>query len=207
MRFVSIALGAILIALLALPFVPAASVYIAPYQQHLPIASLGVAVAALLTALLDRREASVTVHAKAEAPQPIAAPPAKAQDEAQVVGFLGMLQEKGRLIDFLMDDITPYNDAQVGAAARVVHEGCRAVLREHIVVRPLREENEGATVTVPAGYRADEYRFVGKVRGEPPFSGTLVHRGWKTENVKLPRVLSADGTRLPAIAPAQIELK
>ena len=38
---------------------------------------------------------------------------------------------EGRLIDFLMDDLTAYGDAQVGAAARVVHEGCKAVLQEH----------------------------------------------------------------------------
>jgi hypothetical protein len=31
-------------------------------------------------------------------------------------------------VDFLMEDVTTYDDAQVGAAARVVHEGCQSAL-------------------------------------------------------------------------------
>ena len=53
------------------------------------------------------------------------------QAEAEIVSFLATLQEQGRLIDFLMDDITTYDDGQVGAAARVVHQGCKAALQEH----------------------------------------------------------------------------
>jgi hypothetical protein len=118
-----------------------------------------------------------------------------------------MLQEKGRLVDFLMDDINRYNDAQVGAAARVVHAGCKSVLQEHFSIHPLRTEDEGSTVQVPAGYAADEYRLVGKIAGQAPFSGVLVHRGWKTDMVKLPQLLPSAPGRLPAIAPAEVELK
>ena len=88
-----------------------------------------------------------------------------------------MLQDKGRLVDFLMDDINAYNDAQVGAAARVVHIGCAGVLQEHFKINPVPTEEEGSTVQVPAGYSADEYRLVGKIAGPAPFSGVLVHRG------------------------------
>ena len=129
------------------------------------------------------------------------------QAEAEIVSFLAMLQERGRLVDFRMDDITAYGDAQVGAAARVVHNGCKAALREHFKIGPIREESEGSSVTVTAGFAADEYRFVGKISGEPPFSGTLVHCGWKTQSVKLPRVIAVGGNRLPTIAPAEVELK
>ena len=66
-------------------------------------------------------------------------PPASNAD-AEIVHFLAMLQEKGRLVDFLMDDINAYNDAQVGAAARVVHAGCKGVLQEHFNIHPLRTE-------------------------------------------------------------------
>jgi hypothetical protein len=106
-----------------------------------------------------------------------------------------------------MDDITPYPDAQVGAAARVVHEGCRAALTEHLSIRPVRDEKEGSTVEVPAGHAADEYRLVGRIAGEAPFTGVLVHRGWKVEEVRLPRLLRRDDDRLPTIAPAEVELK
>ncbi|MBF0421434.1 MAG: DUF2760 domain-containing protein [Magnetococcales bacterium] len=127
--------------------------------------------------------------------------------EAHIVSFLGVLQEKGRLIDFLMEEIAPFEDAQVGAAARVIHEGCRSALLEHFEIVPVRDEPEGSNVVVPAGFAPDSHQLVGKIIGQPPFTGTLVHKGWKTNRVKLPRTLNHQGGRLPAIAPAQVELK
>jgi hypothetical protein len=118
-----------------------------------------------------------------------------------------MLQEKGRLVDFLMDDINTYSDVQVGVAARVVHAGCKGVLQEHFRIGPVRKEAEGSTVQVPAGYSVDEYRLVGKIAGAAPFSGVLVHRGWKTDMVKLPQLLRDAADRLPAIAPAEVDVK
>jgi hypothetical protein len=104
-----------------------------------------------------------------------------------------------------MEDITSYDDTQVGAAARVIHQGCRQVLQEHFNITAICESEEGSQVTVPAGYAKEQYRFVGKLSGDPPFTGTLVHKGWKTEFVKLPRIVEAQ--RLPAIAPAEVELQ
>jgi len=135
-----------------------------------------------------------------------AASPTAKRADAEVVNFLAILQEKGRLVDFLMDDITGYSDAQVGAAGRVLHEGCRAVLLEHFGIRPMREEGEGSKVTVPPGYAPDDYRLVGRISGEAPFTGTLVHHGWKTEWVKLPRLIRKSDDRPPAVAPAEVEL-
>jgi hypothetical protein len=140
------------------------------------------------------------------APVPIQPPTLAAnQAEAEVVAFFGLLQEKGRLVDFLMEDVTPYEDAEVGAAARVIHQGCRQVLQEYFSISPISEAQEGAQVTVPAGYSPDRYRLVGKLTGEPPFTGTLLHKGWKTEFVKLPRIVTKE--HLPSIAPAEVELK
>jgi hypothetical protein len=80
-------------------------------------------------------------------------------------------------------------------------------LHEHFKVTPISEAEEGSRITVPAGYAADEYRLTGQISGEPPFTGTLLHKGWKTESVKLPRILKTSEKRLPSIAPAQVELK
>jgi len=202
MRAVSIIAAIAVPLLIALKFVPAAE----PYQLHLTIAALAVAFALLLAILAGGAKAEPK-PAKAEAARPAPPMPVAAnQAEAEVVAFLATLQEKGRLVDFLMDDITAYDNAQVGAAARVVHQGCRTALREHFKIHPIRDESEGARVTVAAGYPADEYRLVGKIGGEAPFTGTLVHRGWKTESVKLPRIVRT-GDRLPTIAPAEVELK
>lgn len=125
--------------------------------------------------------------------------------EAEVIAFLGRLQEKGRLVDFLMDDISGYRDEEVGQAARVVYEGCRAALKEHFTVEPLHASEEGSRVTVPKGYRTADYQLSGRLTGEAPFQGTLVHRGWKVTSARLPLVM-AEGEGLPNLAPAQVEV-
>jgi hypothetical protein len=137
-------------------------------------------------------------------PPPTPEAPPENTAQAEIVAFFALLQEKGRLVDFLMEDLASYEDADIGAAARVVHEGCKQVLQEHFKIHPIAVAQEGSQITVPAGFAADEYRLVGKLSGDPPFTGKLVHKGWKTDMVKLPRLV--DARRLPAIAPAEVEL-
>lgn len=176
-----------------------------PFRPYLTDATLALSGLVLIGLLLPARQKPPPSKPQTE---PVRAPPAPAaRADAEIVSFLAMLQEKGRLVDFLMDDINPYNDAQVGAAARVVHAGCKSVLQEHFSIHPLRTEDEGSTVQIPAGYAADEYRLVGKIAGQAPFSGVLVHRGWKTDMVKLPQLLPSVPGQLPTIAPAEVELK
>lgn len=205
MKYCLLICAAIVAALNALLLVPAMHGHATPIVATSLVLALAVAALAFLTAAsADAKDASPI------SPAPVAvAPPAPAanQAEAEVVAFFALLQEKGRFVDFLMDDVTAYDDAQVGAAARVVHQGCREVLREHFKITPVSDAAEGSRVTVPAGYAPDEYRLLGKISGEPPFSGTLVHKGWKTESVKLPRIIKTDARRLPGIAPAEVELK
>jgi hypothetical protein len=197
-RYLPIA-AALLVVINGLLLVPGLSTY------TVPIALLGLLLAlfVLVLSLLGRPEPSAT---PAPAPALIVQPPARSanQAETEITAFLALLQEKGRLVDFLMEDITPYDDAQVGAAARVIHQGCTEVLREHFKITAVSEVEEGSQVTVPAGYAAADYRFIGKLGGNPPFTGKLIHKGWKTEYVKLPRTTTTD--RLPAIAPAEVEI-
>ena len=178
-----------------------------PFRPYLTDATLALSVLVLIGLLLTTRQEPAPSKPPAEPVRVAPSAPATARADAEIVSFLAMLQEKGRLVDFLMDNINPYNDAQVGAAARVVHAGCKRVLQEHFSIHPLRTEDEGSTVQVPAGYAPDEYRLVGKIAGQAPFSGVLVHRGWKTDMVKLPQLLPSAPGQLPAIAPAEVELK
>jgi Domain of unknown function (DUF2760) len=134
--------------------------------------------------LAARRPKDDTASAAPEAARPAPVPTHAGQADAEIVNFLATLQARGRLVDFLMDDINAHDDAQVGAAARVVHAGCKAALQEHFRIRPVREESEGSIVHVAAGYPADEYRLLGRISGQAPFSGVLVHHGWKTDAVK-----------------------
>jgi hypothetical protein len=203
MRVFSILAAIVLVALTALMLVPAASAY----HMELSIASVAVAAILLLSLLAIGSGKAEPSRDTAAAAEPTAMPEVSNRADAEVVSFLATFQERGRLIDFLMDDITPYADSQVGAAARVVHEGCRAALIEHFGIRPVRDESEGTRVDVPPGFAADEYRLIGSISGEAPFAGTLIHRGWRAEWVKLPRALRPESDRLPAIAPAEVELK
>jgi Domain of unknown function (DUF2760) len=183
---------------------PATSAYTAPIATT----ALVLALVVLTLSLLGGAQSGTTpAPATAPASLPVTVPPrsqSSNQAEAEVVAFFALLQEKGRLVDFLMEDITSYDDTHVGAAARVIHQGCREVLQEHFKITAIAESEEGAQVTVPAGYAKEWYRLVGNLSGEPPFTGTLIHKGWKTEFVKLPRIVEPQ--RLPAIAPAEVEL-
>jgi hypothetical protein len=118
--------------------------------------------------------------------------------------LLGLLQQEGRFVDFLEEEVAGFSDADIGAAARVVHEGCRKAIREHFNTEPVRGEQEGAQVTVQEGFDASSIRLSGNVVGKPPFSGTLVHRGWRVTKVKLPKL--ATGHDINVLAPAEVEL-
>lgn len=205
MKAVSVIAAIVLIVLSALMMIQMPET--SALQPHLPQAALAVSILLLLAIVLTKPAEPPREGAIAEAAKPPVVPVAENRADAEVVSFLAILQEKGRLVDFVMDDITKYSDAQVGAAARVVHGGCKAAIAEHFGIHPVRDESEGARVSVPAGFPADEYRLIGKIGGEAPFTGTLVHRGWRAEWVKLPRLLTAGGERLPTIAPAEVELR
>jgi hypothetical protein len=190
-----------LVVVSALELVPAVSAF----QSYLSSAAVALSVIALIGVLVGRDPSRD--NASIEAALPIPVKPRPNQADAEIVSFLAVLQARGRLVDFLMDDINAHDDAKVGAAARVVHAGCKTALQEHFRISPVRAESEGSTVQVAAGYSPDEYRLVGKISGPAPFSGVLIHHGWKTDGVNLPRVLRNSTDRLPAIAPAEVELR
>lgn len=125
--------------------------------------------------------------------------------EASHLRLLSQLQQTGRLIDFLKEDLSSFNDAQVGAAVRKIHQDCAQVLEELVTIRPLKEEKEGTVVQVPKGYDPTEIKIVGNVKGEPPFSGILVHSGWKAHKRSLPKKSGIASSEV--ISPAEIEIK
>lgn len=136
------------------------------------------------------------------APQPAAVLQEAGPDSALVL--LSLLQKEGRFLDFLQEEVSSYQDHEVGAAARVVHEGCQRVLRDHLSIAPVREEAEGSQVTLSRGFDPAAERPTGHVVGEPPFTGALVHRGWRAVEVRLPQVASSRDVRI--LAPAEVEL-
>jgi hypothetical protein len=130
--------------------------------------------------------------------------PPRTADGVSALQLLSLLQRDGRLVDFLQQDIAAFSDADVGAAARVVHEGCRKALRAHADIAPVRAEDEGARIELAAGFDADTVKLVGDVRGEPPYRGVLRHRGWRATKLELPRVVGEYDAHI--LAPAEVEL-
>ena len=120
------------------------------------------------------------------------------------LALLSLLQREGRLVDFLREPLDGFSDADIGAAARDVHRGCRKVLEDHLAFEPVMPGVEDARVSVPRGFDPSEIRLVGEAKGEPPFTGTLRHPGWRVVEAKLPSL--AEGIDRTVIAPAEVEL-
>ena len=91
-----------------------------------------------------------------------------------------------------------------GAAARLVHAGCRKAVRQYMKLGPVVAQEEGAPYTVPVGFDAGSISLTGNVVGQPPFKGSLKHRGWKATEVTLPEPPKSLDARM--LAPAEVEL-
>ena len=179
--------------------------------EHLPSFGqrLGLAFGVFFRTLFDAGFAAsvikLTTGIEADSKEPSTDVPVLHEtDPDSALQLLGLFQQEGRLVDFLEEDVAQYSDAEIGAAVRVVHEGCRKALHEHLTLQPIREEPEGARITLEQGFDASALRPTGNLVGEPPFTGTLAHRGWRATEVRLPKL--AEGHDVHVLAPAEVEL-
>jgi hypothetical protein len=179
-------------------------------QKPTIFARIALAFSAFFRVLFDAVFAAQVLRLEAGGPTPVAPTPApeppklRAAPTDAALQLLGLLQREGRLIDFLQEDMAGYSDAQVGAAARVVHDQCKRALDTHLKLERIRSEAEGSRVSVPVGFSASEIRLMGSVAGEPPFQGALAHAGWRVLNIELPKL--SEGHDVRVIAPAEVEL-
>ncbi len=139
---------------------------------------------------------------RAQQAKPVELPPERVH--ASGLLLLSALQREGRLLDFLQQDVAGFSDEDIGAAARVVHSGCRKVLGQYFEFEPAAKEPEGATLTVPKGFDAQRLRLTGNVAGQPPFRGTLKHHGWVAKEIRMPALAETMDPRV--VAPAEVEL-
>jgi Domain of unknown function (DUF2760) len=135
------------------------------------------------------------------APARIEVPAPSNQDAA--LTLLAIFQREGRLVDFVRQDVDSFTDADIGAAARVVHAGCRRALSSHFDIVKVRDEAEGATITVLPGETAS-VKLTGSVSGAAPYRGVLRHAGWRVQKVNLPDLVS--GHDVTIVCPAEVEL-
>lgn len=183
-----------------------------PAQLDLLHLILGIlALAFLLFAVLKPKPAAVVPapvapqQPKAEPrPEPVAPPALKVNSPDAALQLLSLLQQEARFVDFLNEELKGFSDAEIGAVARVVHEGGRKTLQQYFKLQPVRAEEEESRVTLPAGFNAAEVRVTGNVVGQPPFTGTLVHRGWRVTDVNLPKLAEGHDARI--LVPAEVEL-
>jgi hypothetical protein len=150
----------------------------------------------------DRAERAAAQLPAEVAAQLNATAAASARDGALHV--LALLQREGRLLDFCEEELDGFSDADIGAAARTVHAGCRKVLHQNLMLAAVRSEKEGTPVVVDQGFDARAVRLTGNVVGDPPFHGTLRHHGWRATEVKLPD--PPRGDEATVLAPAEVEL-
>ena len=109
MRAVSIIAVLLLLVANALELLPVAS----PFEPYLSGGALAPGLVALVTILAGHGPKRDTRDA-AEAARPVPVPTgANYQADAEIVSFLAILQARGRLVDFLMDDIN--NLGRLGA--------------------------------------------------------------------------------------------
>ncbi len=144
-------------------------------------------------------EVEKLVHAPA--PEPVILKEATPDAALQL---LSLLQKEARFIDFIKEDVTSYSDADIGIAARVVHEGCNKAINEHFTLAAIRNEQEGSKVTLPQGFDAGAVRLIGNITGAAPFTGTLIHKGWQVTNIRLPKL--TQGHNATILAAAEVEL-
>jgi MFS family permease len=160
-------------------------------------------VAALLAAAFGGGSASAP-HAPAAAVAAVPSAPPPPDRGETALRLLALLQQEGRLVDFLEEDLGPYSDTQIGSAVRAIHSGCRNVLKERLELAPILPGTEGATVTVERGFDPAAVRVTGNVRGEPPYHGVLRHAGWRSATFRMPDSMGdRDHTIL---APAEVEV-
>lgn len=164
------------------------------------------AFAAKVARVAEGKEPAALPEAPEEAPKPEPVKKKKPEptepDLTPALQLLALLQREGRFVDFLKEDVSGFADADIGAAARVVHDGCRRVLEAHATLEPVRTEEEGTSLEIE-GARAD-VKLTGAVEGKGPYKGTLTHKGWRCKELRLPTAVEGHDPRV--IAQAELEL-
>lgn len=129
----------------------------------------------------------------------------KNKEKRLFVHFFAVLQRQGRLMDFLQEDLSLYEDDQIGAAVRSIHENCRKTVDRYLSPEPVMKQAEGESVEISPGFDRNAVKLVGNVVGKPPFTGVLRHRGWQLRSISLPKLSDTENPNI--IAPAEVEIQ
>lgn len=159
---------------------------------------------AFFTILFQGRLPAALEASRSPAAAPAPAPVAVTDHSERAVQIMALLQRDGRLVDFLMEDVSTYADAQIGAAVRDVHAGCRRVLDRYLTLESVLAGNEGEAIALSSAIDPAAVHLVGNVAARPPVNGTLLHRGWRIVRIALPPLANESARNI--VAPAEIEV-
>lgn len=118
---------------------------------------------------------------------------------------LSILQREGRLLDFFDEDLSRYEDAQIGAAVRSIQDDCKKAVKKYINPVPVLQGNEGDSIIIEEGFDIDAINLVGNVAGQPPFSGVIKHPGWKAGKKDVPKLSDIQDSAI--MTPAEVEIQ
>lgn len=119
--------------------------------------------------------------------------------------LLSILQRDARLLDFFSEKLDQFEDAQIGAAVRNIHENSFKTITKYLSPEPVIASSEGEEVVIDKGFDPAMVKLTGNVTGEPPFKGILRHKGWQAGALELPVLSERDNTLL--ISPAEVEIR
>ena len=137
----------------------------------------------------------------------LALPPKSEYLDATVLNFVSLLQEKGRLVDFAMEDISQHPDDKVGMVARIVHQGVNDVFNKCFAISPLQEAKEGESIALEKE-NSTNYKFIGGNDFKAGQNAIVLHRGWKANTVNISRITEAgqDLDLRKVICPTEIKI-
>lgn len=119
--------------------------------------------------------------------------------------LLSILQRDARFMDFVFEKLDQFEDAQIGAAVRNIHENSYKTISKYLSPKPVIDNDEGDTITIDKGFDPSAIKLAGNVTGEPPFQGVLRHKGWQAGELELPVLSERENSLI--ISPAEVEIK
>ena len=161
---------------------------------------MGLAVGAAIAAIAAGAVGFLMGSKKAKPPEP----PKPAKPSGAPLRMLAVLQREGRLLDFLMEDISGAPDAQVGYGVREMQRKCQETLKKALDLETVLPHKEDETVEVSAGFDPSAVRLTGNVAGQPPFKGRLIHPGWRVKTIRA--AAPPEGADEFVLAPAEVEI-
>lgn len=153
----------------------------------------------------DKAKAWDSMEKQPVLPEPtVVKQPSKQAAGDEALHLLAILQREARLIDYLEEDLTGYDDATVGSVSRKIHDDCKRTLDKHFHIAPVMDEPEQSQVNIPEQFDARQIKLTGRTSGNPPFTGVLQHRGWKADKVDFP--VRNEAQDVSVICPAEVEI-